>query len=69
MFIHAQAQFPSQDPGVALGWEDGVLSAPFTSPVPSAQTLGWEEEENQGKQTASLPLASPSKLSVLFLVR
>lgn len=61
MFIHAQAQFPSQDPGVVLGWEDGVLSAPFTSPVPSAQALG-REEGNQGKQTASLPQASPSKL-------
>lgn len=53
---------------MVLGWEDGALSAPFTSPVPSAQVLGREEEENQGKQTAFLPLASPSKLSVLFLV-
>lgn len=67
--IHSCASsvpFPGSWRGVRVGrW---CAPAPFTSPVPSAQVLGREEEENQGKQTASLPLASPSKLSVLFLV-
>lgn len=41
IFIRAQVQFPSRIlwHGIRVG-EDGALSAPFTSPVPSAQVLG-----------------------------
>jgi len=59
--IHSCASsvpFPGSWRGVRVGrW---CAPAPFTSPVPSAQVLGREEEENQGKQTASLPLAGHS---------